>query len=271
MTDPVNLIDRQTQLANFLVAGWPKLAIPGISPVGAAAAVGNATQENSCRSVTTGAKDHGSDGLFQWRLDRLTNMQAFGVKWFGAWDSIEAQAAFFSFECKGDYPALWNDLVVGSKALATLTLNICDQYERPSAAGRVPDQRIGYATTFYAKWVPLPPLPAAPTPAPAPVTPSLPPSGALLMDPAILAQLAPLIEALAAGLFRALLAQLSAAPGAASAGAPAAAVPPVAPAAPLDLGSLVSALAPLLTQQLAGALPSLIAAEVAKLNPGAKP
>ena len=74
--------------------------------------------------MTPGAKDHGSDGIFQWRLDRLTNMQAFGVKNFGAWESIEAQAAFFSYECKGWYKPLWVDLAAGTKSLATLTANI---------------------------------------------------------------------------------------------------------------------------------------------------
>lgn len=169
MADPATLIDRQTQLANFLVAGWPKLSIPGLPPVAAAAAVGNATQENQCKSVTEGAKDHGSDGLFQWRLDRLVNMQAFGDKWFGGWQSIEAQAAFFSFECKGDFPSLWSDLVQGAKSLATLTANIMAQYEKPAAESAMLDARIKYATTFMDAWTkPVVPVPL-PAPAPAPV------------------------------------------------------------------------------------------------------
>jgi hypothetical protein len=89
------------------------------------------------------------------------------------------------------------------------------------------------------------------------------------MDAALLAQLAPIIEALAAGLFRALISQLSAAPGAASAGAPVVAAPPAQPA--LDLGALANALVPMLTSQLSSILPNLIAAEVAKLNLGPKP
>ena len=75
MADPVGLIDRQITLGNALIVGWPRLAIPSIQRKSAAAAVGNATQENQCKSVTEGAKDHGSDGLFQWRLGRLTEMQ----------------------------------------------------------------------------------------------------------------------------------------------------------------------------------------------------
>jgi hypothetical protein len=155
MSDPALLFDRQELLASHLVAGWPSLGILGMSPPGAAAAVGNATQENNCLSVTMGTLDHASNGLFQWRLERLTEMQAFALKWFTTWEAIEPQAAFFSFECKRDYPALWADLVVGTKPLATLTANICDQYERPAAASAMLDARIKYATTFMAAWPPV--------------------------------------------------------------------------------------------------------------------
>lgn len=173
MADPDKLIDRQTLLANYLVRGWPSLAIPGMSAAGAGAAVGNATQENNCKSTTIGLKDHGSDGLFQWRLDRLDNMKAFAAKWFTkigdqeAWQDIEPQAAFFSFECKGDYKALWDDLVAGKKSLATLTANICSFYERPAAEFAMLDQRIKYATTFMQAWTP----PVVPTPEPTPIPP----------------------------------------------------------------------------------------------------
>jgi Phage tail lysozyme len=216
MTDPVELIDRQTQLANFLVAGWPTLDIPGLPAISAAAAVGNATQENQCRSVTPGPLDHGSDGLFQWRLDRLTNMQNFGNKNFGGWQSIEAQAAFFSFECKGWYKPLWNDLAAGLKALATLTANICDQYEKPNPALANLDARIKYATDFMNVWKPelhqgdiaTPPAPviAAP-PAPAPTAP---PSTAITMDADVMTAVSRLADAALAPRRAALIAKLAA-------------------------------------------------------------
>ena len=286
MTDPVNLIDRQTQLANYLVQGFPNLAIPGIAARSAQASVGNATRENQDKSVTVGALDHGSNGLFQWRdsgtgqAARLSNMQAFGVKWFGAWQSIEAQAAFYLYELKGWYKSLWNDLVAGTKSLETLTANICDQYEHPSAAGRVLDIRIGFAQEFAKVWtppstvlspavpasVPLPPVAAAPAPTTAPTpTPTPAPLGVTLMDPALIAALAPIVESLAAGLFRALITQLSAQ----TSGATPAAGATLTPAPSLDLGSLVTTLVPLLTSQLSTSLPGLIAAEVAKLVPPA--
>jgi hypothetical protein len=182
MGDPATLIDRQIQLANFLVAGWPKLDIPGLPPISAAAAVGNATQENQCYSVTMGTLDHGSNGLFQWRdstVPRLTNMQAFGVKWFGVWESIEAQAAYFSFDCKGNYKDLWADLIAGSKGLATLTANIMAIYEAPAAASAMLDARIKFSTVFMNAWTPTPiamPVPqplVVPMPTPLPSPPTL--------------------------------------------------------------------------------------------------
>jgi len=165
MSDPSVLLERQLMLANYLSVGWPTLNLPGLPRVSVAAIVGNASQENQCRSVTEGAKDHGSDGLFQWRLDRLTAMQAWcGAHFKAGWEAIEPQAAFFAYECKRDYPGLWADLVAGTKSIETLTANICDVYERPSAAGRVLDTRIGYATAFMKAWtgVEEPPAPAPP-------------------------------------------------------------------------------------------------------------
>lgn len=270
MTDPDTLVARQKLLANSLIAGWPALEIPAISVLGAAAAVGNATQENNCKSVTLGTKDHGSDGLFQWRLDRLTSMQVFGVKNFGHWDSIEAQAAFFSFECKGWYKSLWSDLVDGKKSLDTLTANICAQYERPAAASAALDARIKYATDFLAIWKPEHVVPT-PVPTPTP-TPTL--LGVSLMDPAIINALAPIVEALAAGLFRALITQLSHTSGTGGVVAPGT-VTPFAPLPAINLGSLASELAPLLKSQLESTLPNLIAMELARISPttavGTKP
>ena len=173
MADGVTLLERQLMLANYLTVGWPTLALPGLPRISVAAIVGNATQENQCRSTTEGAKDHGSDGLFQWRLKRLTEMQAWCEDNFKAgWQAIEPQGAFFCFECKRDCLGLWDDLAAGVKTLDTLTANICDEYERPSVAGRVLDERIGYATTFLKEWTGIvtPPLVVPPAPKPLPVT-----------------------------------------------------------------------------------------------------
>jgi len=198
VTDPATLLERQLMLANYLSVGWPTLDLPGLPRASVAAIVGNATQENQCRSVTEGAKDHGSDGLFQWRLDRLTTMQAWCEAHFKAgWQAIGPQAAFFCFECKRDYPALWADLVGGTKPLETLVADICDLYERPSAAGRVLDIRIGYATAFLKEWTGVDGSTGSPPPVVVPA-PASPPPAVIARDdatiPAIPDELAALAE-----------------------------------------------------------------------------
>lgn len=123
---------RQKELGSYIVKGFPKLGLPGWPLRSAAAVCGNATQENLCRPVTLGAKDHGSDGIMQWRLTRLTNMQAYCNKNFGRWDTLEAQAAFTMFEMKTLYPALYQKLLSGKNSLADLTEEICWDFERPA-------------------------------------------------------------------------------------------------------------------------------------------
>jgi Phage tail lysozyme len=266
--DPAALIDRQKLWAGYLAQGWPRLNIPAIPWVSAAAAVGNVTRENNARSVTTGALDHGSNGGFQWRLGRLTEMQAWCTTNFGTWEAIEPQAAFFAFECMRDYIALWADLIAGTERVETLTLNICDVFERPSVEGRVPDIRIGFAKAFLAA-VPAPvsaptPQPApipAPTPAPAPPiyiptpipaparptpAPSLPvpaaPGGAITLDPVAQA----VIDAFAQSVVNAFFARIGGAISSLVAAHPIAAPAPSPP--------LASAIASELLPQLANAL-----------------
>lgn len=120
-------------------------ALPLISAVAAAA---NAWQENKMQPVTLGQKDHGSDGLWQWRLDRLDLLQR-----IPNWNTIPAQVKYFKSECKAKFPSLWAQLVnPQGRTLANLTLNICDLYEKPSAAGRVPQARIKFANKIMAMY-----------------------------------------------------------------------------------------------------------------------
>ena len=123
---------RQKELGSYIVKGFPKLGLPGWPLRSAAAVCGNATQENLCRPVTLGAKDHGSDGIMQWRLTRLTNMKTYCNKNFGRWDTLEAQAAFTMYEVKSSYPALYQKLLSGKNSLADLTEEICWDFERPA-------------------------------------------------------------------------------------------------------------------------------------------
>lgn len=121
-------------LAEYLVAGCSPLGLQGLPLVVACAFVGNATQENRCLPTTVGIKDHGSNGLFQWRLGRLTNLLAWAKKIGQPWDNIRTQAWFVLHELQTDYQALHADLLANTKPLKTVTANICRTYERPAAA-----------------------------------------------------------------------------------------------------------------------------------------
>ena len=161
---------RQREFGTYLMKGFPKLGLAGWSARGAAAACGNATQENLCRPTTLGAKDHGSDGIMQWRLSRLTNMQNFGVKNFGRWDTLEAQAAFLMHEMKTDYVKLYSDLVIGKDSIDDLTADICWQFERPAKASANMPGRIVYAKNSYALLIGSKPITSVPIAHSAPKT-----------------------------------------------------------------------------------------------------
>lgn len=129
-------------LANSKIVVQELMAEPDPLPlISACAVAGNGWQENLMEPVTRGRKDHGSDGLLQWRLDRLYALQR-----LKDWDTLPVQCRFFKDECKVQYPQLWAQLVdPGKRTLENLTANICMVYERPSVAGRVMDKRIAYA------------------------------------------------------------------------------------------------------------------------------
>jgi hypothetical protein len=180
----------------------PTRQYPPLPPVSAFAAIGNFWQENFCAPQTLGVHDHGSDGIAQWRLDRLDGPEGL-LNWcsqnnFDPW-SLAGQCAFFKWECATKYPKLWQWLVLGQKPLETLTLDITDIYERPSAEGRVPDRRIEFAQRAQTLLgMPIPPT----LPIPTPIPPTVPPTPVPTMPPidpaaiaAILQLLVPLVEA----------------------------------------------------------------------------
>ena len=146
--------------ANARVVVRELMAEPDALPLVAACAVaGNGWQENLLRPLTPGKKDHGSDGFMQWRLDRLTALQQ-----LPGWNTLPVQARYFKIECKAKYPSLWKQLAnPGSRTIDNLVANICDQYERPSPAGRVLDKRIAYAKQVYALFDAAAPTVAVPT------------------------------------------------------------------------------------------------------------
>jgi hypothetical protein len=150
------LAQRQAQLGGYLLKGHAQLGIPPLPMAAACAIVGNASQENICLPRTPGVKDHGSDGVLQWRKERLMEMNSWCVKNFGRWDTLEAQAAFTLYECARDYPSLYKDLLSGEKTIPTLTANFCDIYERPASASAMLDNRIKYAEDAHALLVETP-------------------------------------------------------------------------------------------------------------------
>jgi len=147
-----SLLDRQKEFTRYLVAGFPEMNITGIPLKSACAVTGNGTVENQVKPVTTGPKDHGSDGVLQWRLTRLDGPR--GLKGWSAaqgldWATLKAQAAFFLWELHQDYPALEKDLREAKKSIETLTANICVFYERPNMAVAHLDLRISHAKSIY--------------------------------------------------------------------------------------------------------------------------
>jgi Phage tail lysozyme len=191
------LAERQAEFCGYFAPVYPMRS--------AAAIGGNATQENMCQPVTTGAKDHGSDGTLQWRLERLDGpggLKAFCAARGLAWNTLKAQAAFTMFELDNDYPTLKGDLRLGLKSLETLTLNFCDIFERPSTVGREADKRIAYAhdcLTILMRDAPsLPHLPS-PTPTKLPGVPQMPASIEIALLQQLFQILAPLVESAVAG------------------------------------------------------------------------
>src|ERR1700730_4301313 len=184
---------RQAEWGSNLIAG-------GLPAISVCAAVGNCSEENRAEAVTKGVKDHGSDGGFQWRLDRLDGPE--GLKpWCTAqnmpWYTIASQAKFFLWECRKKYPDLWIDLTQGVKKLETLTANIMAEYEVPNAQYAALDVRIGYALGFRNRWIKGAVVITEPPPIP---MPSIPTQGGFYVDPALIATIiqigAPILESI---------------------------------------------------------------------------
>ncbi len=150
---------------------------------------GNAMLESGARTIAP-SKD-GSDGLWQWRdaadISRLTALKNFAAHYRHDWRYMSTQCAFALYECANSFPGLWA-LRSTDRSVATLTMDFCDQFERPAAAGRVPEIRIKYAEAVYnalANEIPSVPVASPEVPAP-PVAASVPAQKEPLTMPAIL-------------------------------------------------------------------------------------
>jgi hypothetical protein len=116
---------QQTAFRLFRAAGY--------SPEGAAALVGNFSQESgvNLHSGYTVKTDHGSQGIAQWRLDRLTHLEEFCEARGLHSGTLAAQVQFAIYELGTEYPTL-DALLRKGGDLDLLTTMICNKYERPA-------------------------------------------------------------------------------------------------------------------------------------------
>jgi hypothetical protein len=123
----------------------------GYSKEGAAALIGNACQESGPELRTyfpPSARDHGSNGIFQWRLGRLGHLIVFCEQLELHSGTLEAQVKFAIFELGKDYPYLDARLRRGCD-LSELTQEVCWQYLRPAKTAAALDRRISYAKKIF--------------------------------------------------------------------------------------------------------------------------
>ena len=155
----VKVLSRQLQCAALLVA-------EGMSASGGAACTGNFCRESGPTLPTAFRKahlDHGSNGLAQWRGSRLDDYMDFvqakhpeivsaddneAALW-AQYGRLDYQCAFVAQEMRNAYPALWRKLLAGGD-VASLTADVCWQYERPNRALSGIDLRISYAKAIAA-------------------------------------------------------------------------------------------------------------------------
>ncbi len=248
------LADRQKEFCSYFMPAYPMRS--------AAVFGGNATQENLCQPVTAGAKDHGSDGTLQWRVERLTGPDGL-QPWCAAqgipWDTLKSQALFTMHELdQPQYAALKADLHAGAKSLETLTLNFCDAFERPSAAGRVPTDRIRYAHDCLAILMRDVPVASVPAPVPAPLPIPVTTVEDLQMPIELILQIiAPIALNFASGLLKGVLTHVQT-NGVTPSPLHPAGVPATAPPAPAMPAIDLASLEPIIAR--------LIAAEIAKIG-----
>jgi len=141
------------------------LQAQGYSPKGAAAIVGNLSQESGNNLPTafrTRDLDHGSNGLPQWRLQRLTDYEAYvrslhpgasaSVLW-AFYGNMALQIAYIAIELKRDYPALDARLRsrTSKETIEELTEAVCWQYERPAEASANLPNRIAQAEATWSE------------------------------------------------------------------------------------------------------------------------
>ena len=152
---------RQQSLTAFFITN-------GYHPYGSAAMVGNFSQEVGINLPTrfTLTTDHGSQGIAQWRLDRLTKLEQFCANRKLNVTELIPQAQFVIWELDNEYPQLNAMLKTpGNRSLANLTANFSGWFERPSKQYENLDNRIKQAKMcLESVKAPVTAKPATPTP-----------------------------------------------------------------------------------------------------------
>jgi Phage tail lysozyme len=133
----------------------------GYSVKGSAAIVGNLSQESTVNlhSGFTARTDHGSQGIAQWRLERLTGLQRFCEQKGLDAQILGSQLLYIEWELK-NLPRKglgWlNAMLVqpGQRSIANLTANFSTYFESPSKRYENLDFRIAEATKCADTYVP---------------------------------------------------------------------------------------------------------------------
>jgi Phage tail lysozyme len=149
---------RQLEATKFLVSkGYCYKDQQGRLVVdGSAAIVGNLSQEsgnNLDATVHRRVADHGSGGIAEWRLDRLTRLEKFAEDHGLNVADLKTQLLYLIWELDNFYPALNASLKTGGRSIANLTANFMQMFERPSVQYANLDNRIKQAnicTTAFA-------------------------------------------------------------------------------------------------------------------------
>lgn len=113
----------------------------GLSKAGAAAIVGNWTQESGLNPSESGGY------LAQWLGSRLTSLESFAAQLGLPVTNVQAQAAFAMHELQS-YPSLLSELQTTNDPAAA-ALAVSEQYERPRASAANNPAREAYAISAY--------------------------------------------------------------------------------------------------------------------------
>lgn len=115
---------------------------------GSAAIVGNLSQESGTHldaTVHRRVADHGSGGIAEWRLDRLTRLEKFAEDHQLNVADLTTQLLYLIWEMENIYPTLNASLKAGGRTVANLTANFMQVFERPATKYANLDNRIKQA------------------------------------------------------------------------------------------------------------------------------